>query len=777
MKLPYSWLKELVPSLPSATDLEPILASLGLPVEEIVDVPAPPSDVVYGEVLEVSPIEGTHLFAATVDAGEPAPVVIVTGAPNTTSGVGVAVAKPGAVIEGQAIGVRGVQGVASWGMLCSPKELGVGEYGGGLLLLPLGTAPVGTPFADLWPAEQVIDIEVTPNRADALSALGVARDLSASLRLDWHPPSAGVQPDAGAPLPIDVTLHDGCDRFVARTASGVRNGPSPLLLQRRLLACGSRPIDLIVDASNYVMFEVGQPTALYDLRDLAGGLAVDDAKDGESVLTLYGDEKVLTSRDLVIRNAEGAIVGVAGVIGANFGGIRADTSDVALEAAHFDPVRLRLTARRLDLKTDAVYRFERGVDPNATLLAANRIMELLALHGGANVHAGVTDAGGPKTSRPIAFDPQATRDLLGMDVSDDEMRSILTRLGCGVSDAWEVTPPTWRVDLHIKEDFAEEIARLHGFENLPETVPTLQVHESNLGAGDEARRRRELKTTLAGVGFQEVVTYTFASDEEADRARTERPNLRLRNPLTSDRTGMRTALYPSLLKTAASNARENVLIFEVGRVFPSSGEVERVGFLMRGPLAPSAWQPGVAESFYTFKGLLEAAASSLGASFDVRQVRGDAVPSALHPGIAGEVLWNGVSVGWIGALHPGIASEFGLKGETFLAEISFPLPGRAWSFADPRRTPANLRDVAVIAPTDVSYADIRDVLRASATDLLESAEPFDVYAGAPIPEGQRSVAVRLTFRGERTLTDADVDPVFATMIDALRAKGWSIRER
>ena len=409
MKLPYSWLKELLPDLPGAHDLEPILAGLGLPVEDITHLSAPPDGVVYGEVLDARPIEGTHLFRITVEAGEPAPVTIVTGAPNTRAGVGVAVAKPGARIDGVEIGVRAVQGVASWGMACSPKELGVGEYAGGLLLLPLGTARPGTPFRDLWPEEDVIDVEVTPNRADALSALGVARDLAAALNLDLAAPSRGVQPQPGAAEPIAVSLTAGCDRFVARTASGVRNGPSPLFVQRRLVAVGMRPIDLIVDASNYVMLELGQPTALYDARDVHGALRVADAVDGESVLTLYGDEKTLRAGDLVIRNAGGQIVGVAGIIGADFGGIRTDTRDVVLEAAHFDPVRLRLTARSMDLKTDAVYRFERGVDPNLPDWAADRIMELLAEHGGAQVHPGVTDAGGPRHLPPIAFDPDRAR--------------------------------------------------------------------------------------------------------------------------------------------------------------------------------------------------------------------------------------------------------------------------------------------------------------------------------------------------------------------------------
>lgn len=368
-----------------------------------------------------------------------------------------------------------------------------------------------------------------------------------------------------------------------------------------------------------------------------------------------------------------------------------------------------------------------------------------------------------------------------MDVATEEMADILTRLGCQVKraeDRLTVTPPSWRVDMAVWQDLAEEVARLHGYAHLPETLPTLRVHESNIGAEKESVARANLRRALTGLGFQEVVTYTFTSDEEAEKTRTERPGVRLQNPLTSDRTGLRTALYPSLLKAAAAHPKgERVLIFEVGRIFPAAGETERLGLLMRGPLAPNTHAPGVAGSFGVFKGLLESLAAGLGASLEVRQVRGESVPPALHPGVAGEVVWNGQSAGWLGALHPEIAQMVGLKGETLLLEAALPLPGRDWAFRDPSRAPAAWRDLAVIAPQTVSYGEVAALLKREAGELLESVEPFDVYVGTPIPEGQRSLAVRLVFRGQRTLTDAEVDPVMERLIAAVRAQGWSIREK
>lgn len=819
MKLPHSWLKELVPALPSAHDLEPILANLGLPLEGIDEVPAPPPGVILASVTAAEPMEGTALTKLTLDTGANGPKTVASGAPNAVglpSGTMVALVPPGTKLGEVEYGVRQMQGVESWGMAASAKELGIGESASGLLLFPPGTADPGTPLADLWPADAVLDVEVTPNRADVLSALGLARDLAAALKLELKQPEAG--PEAHGPGQITVRLpktkividrdpqgkaRQGCDVFAARAVSGVQNGPSPLWMQRRLMLCGLRPIDAIVDASNYVMLELGQPTALYDRRDVAEETIVVGfaSRHGERVTDLLGETHELAGEDLVIRNgrevpipspgealaAGGAqvtdslnVIGVAGIIGGELGAVRADTRDVVIEAAHFDPVLLRRTATRLGLKTDAVYRFERGVDPSLPLRAANRIAGLLSLSGG-TPEPGATLEGEPEAPQPITLSADYARALLGMEIETAEMEGILRRLGCEVAQSGETltaTPPSWRIDLHIPEDLAEEVARLHGYAELPETLPSLRVAADNVGAERASAERRDLKRALAGLGFQEVVTYTFTNDEEAAQARSETPGVRLKNPLTADRTALRTALYPSLLKTAQTWAQEpRALLFELGHVFPESGEAEHLGLLMRGPLAPAGWQAGVAGGYYAFKGYVEALAGTLGAAISVRQLRGDAAPGALHPGIAGELVWNGQVVGWLGALHPEVAAQFGLKGETYLLEARLPLPGRAWAFSDPSRAPVAWRDLAIIAPQAVSYAELERLLTGEAGPLLESVSPFDVYAGAPIPEGQRSVAVRLNFRGAQTLKDAEVDPIMDRLIAAVRAQGWSIREK
>lgn len=819
MKIPYSWLKELVPNVPSLDRLEPIFAQLGLPLEGIEEAPAPAQGVILAAVLAAEPVEGTQLTKLTLDTGASGVKTVASGAPNAVglaAGTMVALVTPGTKLGDLEYGVRAMQGVESWGMSASAKELGIGEGSAGILLFPAGTAAPGTPLRDLWPADQVLDVEVTPNRADVLSALGLARDLAAYLKLELKEPAIPEVPSGPGEIRVTLPpkgrtlerdpskkLRFGCDHFAARAVEGVQNGPSPLWMQRRVTLSGMRPIDLIVDTSNYVMLELGQPTALYDRRDVQDDqIQVNfGLREGEIVKDLLGGSHQVGPEDLLILDGGageipsvadafawsgepktgGHVLGIAGIVGGDHGHVRPDTHSVVIESAHFDPVLLRRTSTRLGLKTDAVYRYERGVDPQLAPRAAVRVAELLREYGSGTPEPGQTVVGQPEVPPQITATGEQIRALLGMHVETAEMRDILARLGCQVSvegDTLIVQPPSWRVDMNIWPDLAEEVARLHGYAELPETLPVMRVHTSNIGASAQSEARAALRRTLAGLGFQEVVTYTFTSDEEAQKARTEAPSVKLQNPMTNDRTGMRTALYPSLLRAAQAHPKgERALLFEIGRIFPAAGEAERLGLLMRGDLAGATYQPGVRGEFSVFKGLVESFAAAVGASFALEQLRGEAVPAALHPGIAGAVVWNGERVGWLGAVHPEIAQEFGLKGETYLAELALPLPGREWSFRDPSRAPAAWRDLAVITPAAVSYGEVAALLKQQAGELLESVEPFDVYQGEQVGAGNRSVAVRLVFRGAKTLTDAEVDPVMDKLISAVKVQGWAIREK
>lgn len=833
MKIPYSWLKKFVPALPPVHELEPLFAQLGLPLEDVVHVAAPPAGVILVSVQSVAPIPDTKLTKIVFDAGQHGEKTIASGAENAaqlSAGMMLALVTPETTLGGVTYGVRKMQGVESWGMAASEKELGLGEGNAGILVFPAQTAAAGTPLAQLWPADDVLDIEVTPNRADVLSALGLARDVAAFLKTELVETGTDEStnktnetegqirvslPERGITLERDPSrsVRVGCDHFVARAVDNVQNGPAPLWMQRRLILAGLRSIDLVVDVSNYVMLELGQPTALYNRKDVQNDhiMVTFGLRQGELVKDLFGQTHTLKGEDLLILDgheneipsvAEAlqtnepqltrGVLGVAGVVGGDHGRIGEETRDVVIESAHFDPVLLRRTSTRLGLKTDAVYRFERGVDPLLAPKAADRVAYLLAEHGGGTPETGSTRVGTPKVPETITVTGQQIRALLGMEVATEEMIDILQRLGCVVEscevESCEmetspeptllVTPPSWRVDMNIWQDLAEEVARLHGFVHLPETLPTLRVHESNLTAGQASEERSLLRQTLSGLGFQEVVTYTFTSDEEAEQARSERPSVRLQNPMTKDRTGMRTALYPSLLKTAQHHPKgERALLFEIGQIFPTSGEAERLSMLMRGDFAPTTYQAGIKGNFSVFKGLIESFAARIGAHLEVRQLRGECVPAALHPGIAGEVVWNNQAIGWMGAVHPEVAATFKLKGDTFVFEAALPLPAHEWAFADPSRAPAALRDLAVVTPKDVSYGEIAELLQEAGTPLLQQIEPFDMYTGEQIGEGNRSIAVRMVYRAEKTLTDAEVEPVFTAQIAAVKRAGWSIRER
>jgi phenylalanyl-tRNA synthetase beta chain len=833
MKIPYSWLIELLPELPAKLchdvhKLEPILAMLGTGIEEISESKAPVDGVIFGVVIKCDPIPETHLLALKVDVGDGVPKPIVTGASNARVGIGVAVATPGTVIQGVTLGVRIVHGVESWGMTCSPKELELGEYGGGIFELPASDAKPGTPLSSLWPADFVLDIEITPNRADALSVLGIARDLAAKLEINMIEPSRGEQSKADANFPVKLGLdakHDA-SRFVARMAKGVTTGPSPAWLQRRVTLAGMRAINNLVDASNYVMLELGQPTAAYDVRDLPNmDLLIRDANPGEKVMGLDGLQYECDPRDLLVTttvNGTSVPVGVGGILGAKYSSIREDTSDVVIEAATWDAVRLRLTGRRHDLKTDALYRFERGVDPNLGVWAADRYMEIVHQTSGGEIVAGHGVVGEEKAREIVKFRPAYCNDFLGTNYKFDDMKAALERLGFHVTEShlimsdeiviefpgelqtgetsldqlrqemreqqkfdsptWMVHAPTSRVNMDLEEDLIEEVARVLGYEAIPDTLVNVRINDATRMASLAYDRTREVKNALVGLGFHEIVSYTFTNPDECKVARIPEPVLELRNAQSAERTHLRPAMIASMLNAARTNRQAgDVMLFEVGRVFPFVDlEEERLGVLLMNDVAPKTWQLGVAGGFYAFKGLLETMAAKLGAHLQVvpMETHVPEKPACLHPGICGALEYNGVFIGIVGAVHPAVTAALELPANTLLAEIRLPLPTHTWKFSDPSRQPAALRDLAIIAPKTVPYSRLLALTQNAAGEHLERVDPFDVFAGGQIAEGSRSVAMRLTFRAQdRTLTDEEVNAAFQNVIAAVRQDGLEVRDR
>ena len=798
MRVPVGWLQEFFDEpLPSTERLVELLDGLGLAVEVVHHLPAIPEGVIAGLIESVEAIDGADHLKRVEVSYQGASVQVVCGAPNVAVGMVSALALPGSRLPGlpAEVGSRTVHGVASDGVLASPKELGVYDNAAGIIAFGSDVVP-GTPLADSWPAETVIELELTPNRGDAFSILGVARDLGAKLGWRVKHPAAGL--DQGDPtlddgITIDVQDESGSPRFTMRRIDDVKIGPSPVWLQRRLAGVGLRSRTNVVDVTNYVTFELGQPTHAYDLRELTGGsIGVRRAHQGESLTLLNNETLTLDSQDLVITTpnadvaeateaaagADGATsraIGLAGVMGGLAGSTVSDTSSVALEVALFDPIAVRRGAKRHKLITDARTRNERGVDPNLQPLASARAAALIAEVAGGALHAGVSTVGADSKRQAVRLRAARVGFLTGVDVAVEDQQRYLEALGCevelSVSPTGEaelsVTPPSWRYDLGLEADLVEEVIRLHGYEHIGSTVPEMRFVPP---ATDPTHRL--LKQRLAALGLQETISYIFTSEGELERSNSPAAVVRLSSPQGQDRSVLRTSLLASLLAAAELNrGEESLALFEVGRVFIDE-ELERLGLLIRGPAELGVWRPNVPGDFYQFKGLLESLANLAGVAMELRT--GGSVQ--LHPGVAAEVYWDGEAVGMAGRLHPEIEAHYGL-GETFVAELALPLAGHRVRFSEFSRQPFAERDLAVIVPDETTYAELRRLCRSAAGELLESIEPFDVYRGSQLAAGRRSVALRLHFRDKsRALTDDEVDRAMANVISAVRDAGYDIRE-
>lgn len=795
MRVPVDALAELVPDLPEVDELVSILDGLGLAVDGVLQLPGAPAGAVVAEIEAVRPHpHADELVIASVDAGEgragaaharDGRVEVVCGAPNARAGLRSAWVPPGTFLPalGSTLAAREVRGAPSHGMLASPRELGLYDYQGGLLVLGDDLAP-GASLAEAWGPSTVLELEITPNRADATALVGVARDVAAKLRVPLRHPADVAELDPGDPdlddgLRLEIDDEQGCPRFTLRRIDGVRVGPSPAWLQRRLAALGLRPRSNVVDLTNLITFELGQPSHAYDLRALQGGvLQVRRARPGERLVTLNEETLELDPDDMVIATPDdrggSRAIALAGVIGGAGDSVRGDTDALALEVALFDRVRVRRTARRHKQVTDAHYRFERGVDPNLAPLASARITALLREVAGGRPHPGLTSTGTDVRATAIAFRTSRVAWLTTLEVPQHEQRGTLERLGCEVevpgadagADVWRVTPPSWRVDLVIEEDLIEEVARLHGFEHIGSSVPSMAFVPP---AADPTHRR--LRNALVEGGFLETIGYVFTGAAELAAARAPEPHVRLAEPQGLERAVLRTALYPGLLAAARLNhAERDLALFEVGRVF-AAVEQERVALLLRGERLRAGWRPGVPVDFFVAKGVLEQLAERFGVTLELRPE----APPHLHPHAAASVHWDGRAVGHLGRVHPEVAAAFDL-GETYLAELELPLPSRAPALTPVPRQPFAERDLAVVAPLTLPYAELRARFAAAAGPFLASLEPFDVYEGAQVGEGHRSVALRFRFRHpERSLADAEVDERMKQVMEVARAAGYTLR--
>jgi phenylalanyl-tRNA synthetase beta chain len=780
MKISNQWLLEWVDHGLTPGELGHRLTMAGLELDSI--QPAAPdfSGVVVGLVRQVAPHpDANKLQVCQVDDGSGAPVQVVCGAPNVAEGMHVPFARVGAVLPGDfRIRNARLRGVESFGMLCSAKELGLAESSGGLMPLPADLPP-GTDVREaLGLDDLVLEVDLTPNRADCLSMAGVAREVAAltdrPLRVSGIAPVSAVVDDR---VPVSIEAAADCPVYAGRVVRGVDPGAeTPLWMRERLRRAGIRSLGPLVDVTNYVMLELGQPMHAFDLARLDGGIVVRRARDNENLVLLDGQEITLTGADLVIAD-DNKVLALAGIMGGEASGVGQDTRDVFLESAHFTPMAIAGRAREHGLHTDSSHRFERGVDPALPTQALQRVTELLCGIAGGEPGPVVEATGAaPREAAPIMLRAARIARVLGTGIDETEVTRLLSALGCHVepmAGAWRVTPPGFRFDLAIEADLIEEVARVHGYDRLPATVPPLSP---KLGRMDEARvPMARLRHLMADLGYQEAVTYSFV-DPEWERlfAPDHRP-LALANPISSELAVMRSSLWPGLVRALRHNLnrqQERVRLFETGLRFVSQDnelkQESMISSVACGPLLPLQWGERARDlDFFDLKGDLE---NLLGFADGEVHFQASVHHPALHPGQSAAVSLNGVPCGWIGALHPELLDRLDLDRAVFVMELSLEVitRGSVPKFSEQSRFPAIRRDLAIVVDADCPAERVLSCVRDLGIPSLRELVVFDVYTGQGVPVGRKSLALGLILQElSRTLRDEEVDEVIEGIIRRL----------
>lgn len=782
MKVSVNWLKEFIKLPADAAAIAQRLASAGIEVVAITPAIPPFEKVSVARVDSVAPHPSADkLKVCQVDGGVGKKLQVVCGAPNVKAGMKAPLILPGGKLpDGTLIKQAALRGVESQGMLCSARELGLSEEASGLFALP-EDAPVGTDLrAYLGGDDELIEIEITPNRGDCLSVLGVARELSA---LFAKPLEKTTAVHAVATLkdrfPVEVKDLQACPVYGGRVIRGIRkDAVTPLWMRERLRRSGLRSVHPIVDVTQYVMLELGQPMHAYDLKHLDKGIVVRPAKKGESVKLLNGEHYKLAPDVLVIAD-HAKPQGLAGIMGGGESNVQAGTTDLFLEAAHFVPAAVSGRPRRFGLLTDAAYRFERGVDPTLPARALERATQLILQIAGGEVGPLDVQEAAPETLRPIRLRWARLSGLLGVPVPDAEVVTILTRLGFLITpekDGWSAVAPRHRFDIEIEEDLIEEVGRVYGYEHIP---PVHYPSAQGMDPLPEARvDLRALRRVLVERGYQEVITYSFVDAGLQARLYPKLAQaLTLANPITADMTEMRLGLWPGLLKVLQYNLnrqQERLRIFEAGLRFSvQDNEIKQentIAGLISGPQFPLQWgEPDRSADFADMRGDLEALLAAGGTGRELRATA-QAHP-ALQPGQSALLSLGGQELGWMGALHPALLKALELPQGALLFELRLEplLEAKIPAFQPISRFPALRRDLAVVVAEKVSAAELLDKARKAAGELLQEARIFDIYRGKGIDSGRKSVALGLILQdSSRTLTDEDADAAMARVADRLK---------
>lgn len=808
MKISMRWLNDYVDVQDLMAAPEKLAAKLtaaGIEVEQIENLAARFKSVVVGHIIE----KGQHpnadrLSLCQVDAGQGKNLQIVCGATNHKQGDKVVVALPGAVLPGDfEIKLSKIRNVESYGMLCSEKELGLAAESPGIMILPKD-AKVGTPFADFMGFDDVVfELSVTPNRADCLSHFGLAREVGALLGRGYEMPLADFKAAGGSSkkfIDLEVKNSDLCPRYAGRAVFKVKVGPSPDWLKSRLEKVGLKSINNIVDVTNYVMMELGQPLHAFDADQLAGKkIIVDNARKGEKFQSLDGTEYTLAGDELMIRDGNRPVA-LAGVVGGLNSGVTEKTENIFLESAHFLRDAVRRTARKLGVETDSSYRFSRGTDPEGVVLAMNRACELIQKVAGGQVGSDYHDFYPHRHSHPvIAISHSYLEERLGYPADKKEFETWMKRLGCQTKESkklggWEVQAPPYRWDLEAAVDLVEEFARLNGYEHVPETFPPLQTSPAPHGA--QYVQENHLNDLLVAEGYLQAINYGFYNSRGAAQflGPTERlksvglptavQGIAIKNPLSEDTDVMRTSLLPGLFKNFLHNYRHGLeagRLFETGFVFGTSDqdyhESCRTALVAWGqPIDLWATTKTERPAVYDLKGSIEnLLAKLLITSYQWRKPKPEEVPSFIHPGQAAALFMEGRLIGVLGTLHPSLNLEHKLRHSVAVGEFSFadlmkgqPRLPKARSIS---KFPAVERDLAFLVPDSVPAEDILKEIRKQSGALLEEAWIFDVFQGGNLEKGHRSVAYKMVFRDSQgTLSEEALTQLQKKLVEGIQKR-------
>lgn len=791
MKFTLSWLKDHLDTEAGVGAIVDTLNAIGLEVEGVENPAEKLAPFTVARVLtaERHP-QADKLQVLSVDAGTGEAVQVVCGAPNARAGMIGVFGAPGAYVPGSdlVLKVAAIRGVESRGMMCSIRELELGDEHDGIIELP-AEAPVGASFAQ-WAGldDPAIDVSVTPNRQDCMGVHGIARDLAAAGLGTLKP--VQVREIAGRfPCPVEIRIDDpeGCPAFYGRAIRGVRNGPSPRWLQQRLKAVGQRPISALVDMTNYIMLTYGRPLHVYDLARLEGAVRARRAGEGEEVLALNGKTYRLDPTITVIADDKG-VHDIGGIMGGEHSGVTDGTTDILIECAYFDPERIALSGQKLGLTSDARSRFERGVDP-AFLDAGLALATAMAIDLAGGEASEIVRAGSPPPlDKVVRYRPLRTLELAGVDVAEPRQKDILERLGFSVAegDLWRIGVPSWRRDVDGAADIVEEVARIHGYDSVPATPLPRAPGVARPTATPEQLVERRVRRSAAARGLHEAVTWSFIPEAEA--AAFGGADWVLENPISEEMKAMRPSLLPGLLAAARRNLARGaatVRLFEVGRRYLADSERPTLGLVLAGEALRRDWRAGRARGFDAYDAKAEAIAllASAGARVDNLQALGGAA-GVYHPGRSARLcLGPKIALAEFGELHPEILRTFDLEAPVVAAELfldSIPQKrssGHMREAYSPPALQAVTRDFAFLVPADAPADALLRAVRGADRQAIAGVTLFDVFTGSGVPEGEKSLALEVTLQpGEKSFTDEDLKAIAGRIIAAAAKAGARLRD-